>query len=220
MIDFFASVTIALIVAMTVVLYFGNRKQAMILKEMRMVMQDWYQAKMRDRRNTFREQFEIMDPAKWLGDQVNLHIIEQGRKLENPRAVEFFTTEGVRLVVSPLKKGKLRADLRAAEGKRRKVAKLVEPLMGYRPGRVQVIARSNETVHEWFDIEIESAMEKLGIQWGDLNCLYFYLIPQKAIRTNESKVSQVLQETGNKIGKLLTEGKTWIEQRFNKMASG
>lgn len=182
MIDFFASVTIGLIIAMTVVLYFGNRRQALILKEMRSVMEDWYHAKMRDRREAFRKQFHIDDGLKWLGDQVNLHIIEQGRWLQNPRAIEYLTTEGTRLVISTDKKRKLRADLRKAEGKRRKVANLVEPLLGYRPGRVEMIERSNDTVHEWFDLEIAAVFEKLNIQWGEVDCLYFYLIPQMVKR--------------------------------------
>ena len=189
MIDFFASVTIALIVTMTIVLYFANRRQAKILKEMRLVMEDWYQAKMRDRRESFRKKFVVSDGLKWLSDQVNLHIIEQGRKLENPRAVEFFSTEGIRLVISPEKKSRLRAELRSSEGKRRKVAKLVEPLLGYKPRKVETIERTNKNAHEWYDLEIAAALEKLKIRWVELDSLYFYLIPQTANSTGRRNVS-------------------------------
>ena len=92
MIDFFASITIALIVVMTVVILISNYRQAQVLKQMRVVMEDWYAAKMRDRRATFRKNFKVKDGLEWLGNQVQLTVIEQGRKLENPRAVEYFTT--------------------------------------------------------------------------------------------------------------------------------
>ena len=44
------------------------------------------------------------DGLQWVGSQVNLTVVEMGRKLENPQAVEFLTAEGVRLIVSPLTK--------------------------------------------------------------------------------------------------------------------
>jgi hypothetical protein len=154
MIDFLASTTIALIVIMTLVIFISNQRQAGILKQMRHVMEDWYQAQMRDRRDTFKERISMPDVLTWIGSQANLTVIEQGRRLANPPAVEFLTSEGARLVLSPLARRKLVADLKASEGKRRKVARLVEPLLGYHPGKAQMIERSNKTVHEWFEVEI------------------------------------------------------------------
>ncbi len=217
MVDFFASITIGLIITMTVVLYFGNRKQAMILKEMHLVMEDWYQAKMRDRREAFRKQFQITDGLKWLGDQVNLHIIEQGRRLENPRAVEYFTTEGTRIVISPDKKAKLRNDLRKAVGKRRKVANLVEPLLGYRPGRAAVVERSNRTVHEWFDLEIAEAFAKLDIQWGEISCLYFYLVPKTAKSQNENDILAFFGQIVSWLSHAKSEMGSWMKQGVKKV---
>jgi len=217
MIDFFASITIGLIIAMTVVLYFGNRRQAQILKEMRVVMEDWYQAKMRDRREAFRKQFFIVDGLQWLGDQVNLHIIEQGRKLQNPRAIEYLTSEGVRLVISPDRKAKLRSDLRKAEGKRRKVANLVEPLLGYRPGRVEMIERSNHTVHEWYDLEIAAAFDKLGIQWGELDCLFFYLVPKAVKRPAEDGVMGFFNHALAWLAVLPSSFGDWMKKRMKNV---
>ena len=219
MIAFFASITIALIITMTVVLFLGNRRQALILKEMRLVMEDWYQAKMRDRREAFKKQFHLVDGLKWLGDQVNLNILEQGRRLENPRAIEYFTTEGVRLVISPDKKGKLRSDLHKAEGKRHKVAKLVEPLLGYRPGKTQMIERSNRTVHEWFDLEIAEAFEKLNIHWGELDCLYFYLVPQQVKKQNEEGLQVIFGQATDWLKELQSAVSNWMKQQVKK-ASG
>ena len=47
MIDFFASLTVALIIVMTVVIFISNQRQAGIMKQMRLVLEDWYQAQMR-----------------------------------------------------------------------------------------------------------------------------------------------------------------------------
>ena len=173
MIDFFASITIALIIIMTVVIFLSNQRQAHILKQMHFVIEDWYQAQMRDRREAFKKEINIQDVLKWIGSQVNLTVVEQGRKLENPQALEFLTVEGVRLIVSPLSSRKLRSAVRKIESKRRKVANLVEPLLGSNPRRAQVVERSNRTVHEWFEVEIETALEKLGRDLGKIRCFVF-----------------------------------------------
>jgi hypothetical protein len=189
MIDFFASTTIALIVIMTLVVFFSNQRQASILKQMREVVEDWYKAQMRDRRESFKAKIHMPDVMEWVGSQVNLTVVDQGRKLDEPPAVEFLTAEGARIVISPLKKFNLRGELRAIEGKRRKVSKLVQPLLGYHPGRVKAIERSNQTVHEWYEVEIETAANQLGVNWGNAKALYFYVIPQDATKERSPMVS-------------------------------
>jgi len=123
MIDFFASITIALIVVMTVVIFLSNQRQAHILKQMRFVLEDWYESQMRDRREAYRKEIQMPDVLQWLGSQVNLEIVDQGRRFENPPALELVAGEGVRLVVSPLPNRKLRAAVRKIESKTRKVSK-------------------------------------------------------------------------------------------------
>ena len=218
MIDFFASITIALIVVMTVVILISNYRQAQVLKQMRVVMEDWYAAKMRDRRETFRKNFNVKDGLEWLGNQVQLTVIEQGRKLENPRAVEYFTQEGPRLVISPLEKRKLRSALRSSEGKRRKVAKLVQPLLGHRQRKVQVIFRSTRTAHEWYDLEIEAAMKKLDIHWGELKGLNFYLIPQVAEQGQVNVIVQKFEEALDWTRTKLQESASWVKQKLSKVS--
>ena len=214
MIDFFASITIALIVIMTVVIFLSNQRQAHILKQMRFVIEDWYQAQMRDRREAFKKEINMPDVLKWVGGQVNLTVVEQNRKLENPPALEFLTTEGVRLVVSPLPNRKLRSAARKIESKRRKVAKLVEPLLGSRPGKVQVVERSNHTVHEWYEVEIETALEKLDAAWGDLDALYFYMIP---VQPSEQHVPLISFELGQ-VKKIYSNAISWLKQRVAKVS--
>jgi hypothetical protein len=214
MIDFFASITIALIVIMTIVIFLSNQRQAQILKQMRFVIEDWYQAQMRDRRKAFKQEIKMQDVLKWVGSQVNLTVIEQGRRLENPQALEFLTTEGVRLIVSPLRKSKLRLAARKIESKRRKVANLVEPLLGSKPRKIQVVERSNHTVHEWFEVEIEAALEKLGVNWGKLDTLYFYMIP---VQPAEQHVPLISIEPGH-FKKIFTDVVTWLKQRVPKVS--
>ena len=219
MIDFLASTTIALIIIMTLVIFVSNQRQARILKQMRLVMEDWYQAQMRDRRETFKGRISMPDVLKWTGSQVNLTIVEQRRRLNNPPAIEFLTSEGVRLVVSPLTRRKLSADLKATEGKRRKVARLVEPLLGYRRGKVQIIERSNKTVHEWFEVEIETAIQKLELNWINVNKLFFYIIPQEPEKQTAPLMSVDLKNLRNRFDKSISKISGWLKQPVRQFSS-
>ncbi len=219
MIDFFASLTVALIVVMTVVIFISNQRQAGIMKQMRLVLEDWYQAQMRDRRESYRKEILMPDVLQWIGSQVSLTVVEIGRRLENPQALEFLTTEGVRLIVSPLPKTRLRSEVRKIERKRGKVAKLVEPLLGSRPGRMQVVERSNQSVHEWFEVEIETAAQKLGVNWIGIKALYFYMIPVQVESQAVPLVSLDLENLKSKVKSFLSGAVDWLKQRLAK-ASG
>lgn len=219
MIDFLASTTIALIVIMTLVIFISNQRQARILKQMRLVMEDWYQAQMRDRRDTYKERISMPDVLKWIGNQVNLTVVEQGRRLANPAAIEFLTIEGVRIVVSPLAKGKLNSDLKTIEGKRRKVAKLVEPLLGYHPRKVKTFERSNKTVHEWFEVEIETAIQKLELNWVNVSTLFFYIIPQEPEKQTAPLVSIDLKNLKNGFDKGKSKISGWFKQPVRQFST-
>lgn len=212
MIDFLASTTIALIVIMTLVIFASNQRQARILKQMRLVMEDWYQAQMRDRRDTYKDRINMPDVLQWVGKQVNLTIIEQGRRLDNPPAIEFLTGEGARVVMSPLARRKLNSGLKATGGKRRKVAKLVEPLLGYHLGKIQTIERSNKKVHEWFEVEIETAIQKLELNWVNVETLFFYIIPQEAERHPAPLLSVDLKNLRYGFGMTFSKVRGWFKQ--------
>jgi len=219
MIDFFASITIALIVVMTIVIFLSNQRQAVIMKQMRFVLEDWYESQMRDRREAYRKELIMPDALCWMGSQVNLNVVEIGRRFENPPAVELMTSEGIRLVVSPLPNRKLRTEVHKIESKTRKVSKLIEPLLGSKHSKVQVVERSNATVHEWFEVEIDTAVKLLGLNWNDLDALYFYMIP---VQTNEEHIPLIsfdLSNLGMQISEVFTSVLDWLKQRFAK-ASG
>ncbi len=219
MIDFFASITIALIVVMTVVIFLSNQRQAHIMKQMRFVLEDWYESQMRDRREAYRKELVMPDAMRWLGNQVNLDVVEIGRRFENPPALELMTSEGVRLVVSPLPNRKLRTAVRKIESKTRKVSKLVEPLLGSHTSKVQVVERSNASVHEWYEVEIDTAVKLLGLNWTGLDALYFYMIP---VQTSEEHIPLISFDLGNAglhIRSVFATAVDWLKQRFAK-ASG
>jgi hypothetical protein len=91
--------------------------------------------------------------------------------------------------------------------------------LGYRPGKTQMIERSNRTVHEWFDLEIAEAFEKLNIHWGELHCLYFYLIPLQMKRQNEEGIQAILGQVGNWLKEMQSAVSNWMKQQVKK-ASG
>jgi len=219
MIDFFASATIALIIVMTLVIFLSNQHQAKVLKQMRKVMEDWYGAQMRDRRNEYQEELVMPDALAWVGEQVKMTIVETRRQFDTPPALECMTAEGNRIIISPLKKSKLMSELRDIERKRKKVSKLVEPLLGYRPGKIKMVKRNNETVHEWYEVEIEAALEKLNIDWGMLDELYFYVVPVEADKEKNPFISFDLQHFQIWIKKSFYKVSSWLKQQFEK-ASG
>jgi len=218
MIDFFASVTVALIVVMTLVIFMSNQRQARILKQMRLVMEDWYAAQMRDRRETFHRRIRMPDVLEWVGRQVNLTVVEKRRLLDNPPAIEFLTAEGPRLVLSPLNKRKLRASLRTTEHRRQKVAKLVEPLLGYRPGRVEILERSNATVHEWYEVEIETALQRLDAQWGEVAGLFFYVIPPEPVKEKHPLVRLDIDNLLGWFKTAIHHAVRWFRQHLEKVS--
>jgi hypothetical protein len=174
---------------------------------------------MRDRREAYRKEIFRPDALQWLGSQVNSKTVDQGRRFENPPALELIAGEGVRLVVSPLSNRELRAAVRKIESKTRKVSKLVEPLLGSQPAKVQVVERSNATVHEWFEVEIETAGKMLGLNWMGVKALYFYMIP---VQTNEEHIPLISFDLGNiklQIRSVFDTALNWVKQRFAK-ASG
>lgn len=216
MIDFFASLTVALIVVMTVVIFLSNQRQAAIMKQMRVVLEDWYQAQMRDRRESYRKEIHMPDVLQWVGSQVNLNVVELGRRFENPQALEFLTAEGVRLIVSPLPKKQLRSAVGKIERKRGKVAKLVEPLLGSHPARMQVVERSNRNVHEWYEVEIEEAARKLEVTWIGVNALYFYMVPTQPLEQSTPLVSLDLAGLKGKFKDWYSNALAALKQRFAK----
>lgn len=215
MIDFFASATVATIVVMTLVILFSNFRQAKILREMNKVLENWYLAQMRDRKAARRKEIVINDPLNWFGNQINVKIVELQRKLDNIPAVEFITTEGMRLVVSTLSPENLKKALRSTTIRRGKLSRLVEPLLGRNPHKVQSFDRSSISAGEWFDDEAEAALRALEINWGEIQHLWFFLVPVATKR--EKQLFQVdWYELKKLVKKQYTTIRKWVRAHISK----
>lgn len=217
MIDFFASLTVGLIVVMTLVIFFSNLRQARELSQMKNVMQGWVDAQLRDRRAKHGAAISISDPLQWFGQQVNLVLTDLQRSLDEPPVLEFLAEHGVRLVVSPLPDPFLRSALREIQMKGKKLTKLMEPLLGTRRRDVRVMERNQATSGEWFDLEAKAAVKACRVDWPDCSHLWFYIItprPQTAflVRVDWVDFKNWFVEQKRKV-------RTWLRMPFSKSSS-
>jgi hypothetical protein len=218
MIDFFASLTVGLIIIMTLVILYSNHRQARALNEMKKVVQGWVDSQMRDRREERHTRTKIADPLKWFGGQVNLVLTDVQRKMEEPPAIEFLAEKGMRLVVSPFPPGRLREGLKATESRKRKLKKLVEPLLGHSKRNVKVLEKNNSNAGEWFDLEAEAAAKALQAEWPACNRLWFYVIsPGKAEK--EPWISLELSSQWNWIKERKAKVTAWFKAQLSKSSS-
>jgi hypothetical protein len=218
MIDFFASLTVGLIVVMTLVILLSNYHQAHELHHMQKVMQGWVDAQMRDRREKHSTTVKVNDPLKWFGDQAGLVLTDLQRNLEQPPALEFLAEQGMRLVVSPLAAKDLRRALKPFERKKRKIIKLVEPLLGSRRRDLHVIEKSQATSGEWFDLEARSASAAFMANWPDCSHLWFYVISPTL---TQPKIFLKFDWAGFKEWFIQRKGKVlaWFKMRPSKSSS-
>ena len=207
MIDFFASLTVGLIVVMTLVILYSNHRQAQVLNGMKKVVQNWVESQMRDRREERHDRTIIEDPLKWFGGQVDLVLTGLQRKMEEPPALEFLAEQGMRLVVSPLSPIRLKEGLMAIESRKRKLKKLVEPLLGYSRRNVKVFERNTTNADEWFDLETEAAANALQVEWPAYTRLWFYVISPRSA------------QQAPLISLDITSQKKWIKDRKAKVTA-
>lgn len=177
MIDFFASITVASIAVMTIVILISNYRQAQILGQVREVLEEWYQSHMRDRLEKHENEIVIEEPLDWFGHQVGLKLLQLNQVLTEPTALEFLTAQGSRLVVSNVRPTEFKRKLRSKRVVRGKASRLMEPLLGRRPRKVRIIHKSPENSGEWFNIKGEAALRALNLDWGDIWELWFYIVP-------------------------------------------
>jgi len=218
MIDFFASITVASVFLMAMIILITNHRQARVLQEMRGVMNEWVQAQLRDRRDQRKKITKIENPAAWFGEQVNLKTVELMRTLEEPPLLEFQCVEGYRLVVSPWAPERWRKSLRPIEKKKKKVEHLVDPILGRTPRKVNVEARSVVNAGEWFDLEATQVLNSLDTSWGQITTLWFYKVPMLAQREREihgfdwERMSQWMSTLSNGLS-------IWIKTHLSKSSS-
>ena len=218
MIDFFASLTVGLIILMTIVILFSNQRQARALNEMKQIVEGWVQSQMRDRRETRINNTHIEDPIQWFGQQAGLKLLDVQRKIEDPAALEFLAEEGKRLVVSPFSPGLLRKRLRWLESKKKNLKKLVDPLLGKEWRKVEVQEKTPANSGEWFDVEANVAARMLQVNWKTCDRLWFYVI-----RPRDPKQEPLIAMDLSKQKKWFSDQKakvfTWFKTQFSKSSS-
>lgn len=218
MIDFFASLTVGLIIIMTLVIFISNYRQAQVLHQMKNVVKTWVDSQLRDRREERRNTITIKDPLKWFGNQVDLVLTDLQRTLEDPPAIEFLAEQGKRLVVSPLSPHHLRGLLRSIESRQRKLKHLVEPLLGARWKDVKVIQKKTGIENEWFDIEAAAAAKALKVSWPDYSYLWFYVISPRRPQ-EESWLRVEMGDFRDWINERKVKLITWFKTQFSKSSS-
>ena len=149
------------------------------------VFEDWSMMITKERREAKKSDIQITDPMKWFSDLANVEVINVIRKFDNPMALDLSTADNQRLVVSPLKP----SDLKSALGANRRFKvwqlfkrdkrMLVEPLLGKWEFRVDAFDRTANNAGEFFDLEAAEVGKRLNVNWGEVNRLWFYLVPGK-----------------------------------------
>lgn len=219
MIDFFASITIALIIIMTVVILISNQRQAHALNQMRNVLDSWFQSQMRDRRERQRGKIKIEEPFAWFSRISGVKVSEVRRQLHAPPALELLAADGTRVVVSPLAPDALRKALRPlSSGVKGRTSSLVEPLLGRKRSSARNFSKSPEDSGEWFDLEAQAALQAFGLEWPDLYRLWVYVIVPEAER-QPGAVSLDFSGASLKIREKINEWKLWLRTHLSKSSS-
>jgi len=149
------------------------------------VFEDWSMMITKERREAMKGSIDIADPMQWFSQLSGVEVIKVIRKFDNPMALDLGTADNARLVVSPLKP----SDLKSALGSSRRSSVLglfkkdkrleVTPLLGNWEFRVKSFDRTANNAGEFFDLEAAEIGNRLGVNWGETNRLWFYVVPGK-----------------------------------------
>lgn len=159
-------------------------RQSKSLANVFRVFEDWSMMVTKERREAKKSDIQIADPMKWLSDLAGVEVVQTIRKFDNPMALDLSTAENYRLVVSPLKPADLKSALGANRFKfwqifKRDKRMMVEPLLGKWEFRVKSFDRTANNAGEFFDLEAAEVGNRLGLDWGETNRLWFYVVPGK-----------------------------------------
>jgi hypothetical protein len=149
------------------------------------VFEDWSMMITKERRETMKGSIDIADPMQWFSTLSGIEVVKVIRKFDNPMALDLGTADNARLVVSPLKPSDLKSALGSSRrssvfGLFKKDKRLeVTPLLGHWELRVKSFDRTANNAGEFFDLEAAEVGNRLGVNWGETNRLWFYVVPGK-----------------------------------------
>jgi hypothetical protein len=165
------------LVCIILIYYFG--KQADALRGMHEAVHDIHITWMKDRRKELKREVHVPDATQWVRQQVGVDAPLGVKCLfAEPPLVDFNVDDGgLRLVVSPLKYRQIRTALKIQNRKNGGVMKqFLNPVMGRFPWSATTIERNLTNGGEWFDVEAGQVGRQLGLDWGEVDRLYFHLI--------------------------------------------
>jgi hypothetical protein len=164
------------LVCIILIYYFG--KQADALQGMHEAVHDMHITWMKDRRKELKREVNVPDATQWVRQKVGVDApLGVNRLFSEPPLVDFNVDDGVRLVVSPLNARQIRSALRIQNRNNSgRMKQFLNPIMGRFPWSATTIERNLTNSGEWFDVEAGQVGRKLGIDWGELDRLFFHLV--------------------------------------------
>jgi hypothetical protein len=180
MADTMSFVTLAGVIAFALILWYYNQRQASALKAMARALEETYMIAVKNRRDAHKQQEFKLTANDWISKQLDGDIKPTSPiKISNkPVWVNLRCENGERVVISPLSPIELRAALKA-QTTNSKLDKVEEPLLGVSRAALSVRERSLRD-DEWFDLEADKVGKQLGVNWGEVSRLYFYIVGSKA----------------------------------------
>lgn len=180
MADTMSFVTLAGVFAFALILWYYNQRQASALKAMARALEETYMIAVKNRRDAHKQQEFKLTANEWIAKQLDGDIkpatpIKVSTK---PLWANMRCETGERVVVSPLSPTELKAALKE-QSTNSKLDKVEEPLLGVNRKALSVRERSLRD-DEWFDLEADKVGKQLGVNWGEVSRLYFYIVGSKA----------------------------------------
>jgi hypothetical protein len=173
-------VTLVAIVAIGIIMYVYQRRQANALNGMARSLEDTHMIAVKNRREEHKQKSFEMSPNEWIAKQVDTEakVVETISISQKPMWANLRCDDGKRIVVSPLTFAELKAAINA-QRTNSKLNQITEPLLGTNRKTLVTIERSLRD-DEWFDMEAEKIGKDLGVDWGETARLNFYIISPKA----------------------------------------
>jgi hypothetical protein len=186
--DITIGIALVLLMAIFIIIaiyYF--RRQAVALEQVAEIEEERYMRQTKLWRKQDASRIRIGEPLSWFQKQVpialglDVQLLEAGRKNVSPPVLEFLASNGQRVLFSPLD---LRAMKKAFAGKKPngkdpasklQNMRIETPMLGRNTRGIQKGSVSLRD-DEYFDIWAGNAGEKLGINWGEPERLWVYLV--------------------------------------------
>jgi len=186
MIETLLTLNILTIVALGIVLTYFNRRQARALEEGSRTLESWFFFNIKRHRESVSERNLVPDPLAWIKTQAREGLGEEfqsltlRRALQPLAALEFIAPDGRQVVISPNPERVIRQAARSTgrNGKQAGLSQAFEetPLLLNR-AKARSIQRSLANAGDYFDLEAAQVGKALGVNWGQPESLWFYVVP-------------------------------------------